>query len=668
MGFINRLSMRGKLLTLVCPALIVIGLFAAINIGASYSHYREAQTLRGMIELAKAGAPLIEHLQRERGRSAVFFAAEDQGGSAADSMASQRNRTDDAIRQYREAVAGLTEEYDLPERVGDSIDETSRALEALPRTRRQIENRRISAGESAEAYTSLITALLDRESQIVRRASSPAIIRWMSAHYLLAEASEMAGRERAAGASLIRSGDFELAASARVTRLFGRQKALFDKAGAMLQRNERLALERDLENPDEAAMAGLRETLQGGAQGMDELTAEQWFRTATQRIETLNGIGEEILTTTTDRVATILARSWRDLVSTSVIALIAIAVVLALIVLITVSINRQVSDLLKGLRSAMENKDLSTPVPVNSQDEIGMISTTVNDLFARFGEALRRMEQLSVQLASATEETHSTAQQNAAQVKDQQSNMDQVTTATEQMSSTSEEISQNTQQVADAANNATEKSRSGEQVLRTSVEQIRSLAGSVENVNTVINELEQRSGSITEMIEVIRQVAEQTNLLALNAAIEAARAGEHGRGFAVVADEVRSLAQKTQESTTEIETIVNGLQTITDNASRSVRESHALANQTCEQATDLEQTLADILSDVNNINDMTVQIATGSEEQVTATRQLAGRMESISESSAQTLSGSEEIARVASEQAGLARELQDMANEFKVPG
>lgn len=330
------------------------------------------------------------------------------------------------------------------------------------------------------------------------------------------------------------------------------------------------------------------------------------------------------------------------------------------------AINQQINSLLDAVRFAMDNKDLRQRIHISSKDEVGTIGRAINELFGRFGSALQHIDRASVQLATATEETSSTAGQNATQTKNQQEQIEQVAAATEEMSATSEQISRNTQQVADAASKVMVRSREGEEVLHGSMRRIHSLADSVKDVNDVIEELEKRSTSIVEVMDVIRKVADQTNLLALNAAIEAARAGEHGRGFAVVADEVRALARQTHESTTQIEDIVNGFKVITDNASRSIIASHKLANETSEQSSELEQTFAAILGDVNNISDMATQIAAASEQQVAVTRELAGNMEAVSEVAILTLTGSQEISHVTGEQARLARQLQDLANEFKV--
>ncbi|KPP98809.1 nitrate- and nitrite sensing domain-containing protein [Marinobacter sp. HL-58] len=672
MNLINNLSMRGKLITLVMPALLVILYFAAESIALNYGKLSDMQQLRSMVEIAETGDPLAEALQKERGRSAVFFASRqgtDAARKAERDLAEQRRQTDTRLSGYRSGIDALIADTSFDTSVEASLKSVSQGLDNLDALRRSVDSRGISSGESVERYTALIMGLLERIPLIIRQSTDPELTRDVSAYYALAEVAEMAGRERAAGASLIRSGDFDLPSVRRIAELGGQQQSYFDLALAMLPTDHPLrnTLEKQPGLAASQALEEQRETLFSSPSGMYALDAPDWFATATGRIQTLNGIRESMLAEIRARATSGVTEARKDLISASVIAAGAVLAVLVLMLLIIRAISLQIRSLLGGVQFAMDNKDLTRQIDISSKDEVGTVGKAINDLFGHFGKALLQIDQSSVQLATATEETSSTAGQNSHQVKNQQQQIEQVAAATEEMSATSEEISRNTQQVADAARSAMEKSRTGEEVLHGSVQSIRSLAESVQRVNEVIRELEARSGTISDVVDVIRKVADQTNLLALNAAIEAARAGEHGRGFAVVADEVRTLAKQTHESTTQIEDIINGFRDITDSASRSISESHKLANATSDQASELEQTFAGILTDVNSISDMASQIATASEEQVAVTRELAGNMESVSEAAILTLTGSQEITQVTGEQARLARVLQDLANEFRVP-
>ncbi|WP_252737954.1 methyl-accepting chemotaxis protein [Marinobacter salexigens] len=670
-NIINNLSMRGKLITLVMPALLVIIYFAIESIALNAGQLNDMKQLRLLVQLANIGDPLIETLQKERGRSAVVLS----GGAdrvaaqrAKQALASQRLQTNDRLSDYQSNLAALQQEASFGSKVTGSIESVAQKLATLDQLRSSVDRGSLSGLQAGGRYTQPITGLLNRIPLVISRSTDPKLTRDINAYYALAEAAEAAGKERATGASLISSGDFDLPSIQKIAAFEGHQEAFIREASAMLVSDltQLTALEKLADTEENRDLQAKRNTLFSSPSGMYALNSAEWFDITTKQLSNLNDLRSILLDRTSTAAADGVASARHDLLVASGIAASAIIAVFALMLLMVNAINRQINNLLDGVRFAMDNKDLRQQMQVSSKDEIGNIGRAINELFIKFGGALKHIDNASIQLATATEETSSTASQNAAQTKNQQTQIEQVAAATEEMSATSEQISQNTQQVADAANMVTERSRTGEDVLRNSISRIRSLASSVGDVNEVIEELEKRSSSIVEVVDVIRKVADQTNLLALNAAIEAARAGEYGRGFAVVADEVRTLARQTHDSTTQIEDIVNSFKVITDSASRSITASHKLANETSEQSSELEQTFAAILGDVNNISGMATQIAAASEQQVAVTRELAGNMESVSEVAILTLTGSQEISHVTGEQARLARQLQDLANEFKV--
>ncbi|WP_341582593.1 methyl-accepting chemotaxis protein [Marinobacter metalliresistant] len=444
MNFINNLSMRGKLTTLVVPALLVILYFAAESIALSYNELSNMRQLRSMVELAEIGDPLTESLQKERGRSAVLFASQprtDAARQAERELAEQRRQTDTRISDYRRGIDALLAGASFDRSVETSLQAVSQGLANLNSLRSSIDNRSIAAGDSASRYTAMIMELIDRIALIIRQTTDPELTRDVNAYYALAELAERAGRERAVGAFLIRSGNFDLPTLRRIAGLGGQQQAYFNEALAMQASDTalRATLEKQSGTAASQSLEEKRETLFSSPSGMYALDAADWFNNTTERIGELNGFRKDMLADVMALATAGVADARNDLITASAIAAGAVLAMLVLMLVIIRAINLQVGRLLEGVQFAMDNKDLTRDIEIASTDEVGTIGKAINELFGRFGNALLQIDKSSVQLATATEETSSTAGQNSSQVKNQQQQIEQVAAATEEMSATSEE-------------------------------------------------------------------------------------------------------------------------------------------------------------------------------------------------------------------------------------
>ena len=332
-------------------------------------------------------------------------------------------------------------------------------------------------------------------------------------------------------------------------------------------------------------------------------------------------------------------------------------------------ITRQIILPLRATLSDVEriaSGDLTARAQIARRDELGELQQGIQQMGATLRELIGSIRDSVSQIGSAAEELSTVTHQTSAGANNQKEETDQVATAMHEMSATVQEVARNAEQAAQAATEADIEAQEGDRVVAEVVTQIERMASEVIRSSEAMTQLQNESDRIGSVMNVIRAVAEQTNLLALNAAIEAARAGEAGRGFAVVADEVRGLAQRTQKSTEEIEGLVAALQNGTQQVSAIMQDSRSLTESSVALTRQAGTSLANITRTVSNIQAMNQQIATAAEQQSVVAEQISRSVVNVRDVSEQTASASEETAAASVELARLGSQLQTLVSRFKV--
>ncbi|RMV61540.1 Methyl-accepting chemotaxis protein [Pseudomonas syringae pv. pisi] len=343
-----------------------------------------------------------------------------------------------------------------------------------------------------------------------------------------------------------------------------------------------------------------------------------------------------------------------------------LAMILGIIaaVIITRQITRPLQETL-AVVDRIASGDLTQTLAVTRRDELGVLQQGIQRMGSTLRELIGGIRDSVVQIASAAEELSAVTEQTSAGVNSQKVETDQVATAMHEMSATVAEVARNAEQASQAASNADREARDGDKVVGEAIAQIERLANEVGRSADAMTQLEQESDKIGKVMDVIKAVAEQTNLLALNAAIEAARAGEQGRGFAVVADEVRALAHRTQTSTQEVEQMISAIQAGSSATVESMQRSTQEVHSTRKTAEDAGESLRQITDSVLEINNRNLQIAAASEQQAHVARDVDRSLVSIRDLAVQSSEGTRQTLIASTELSQLAVNLNDLVLRFK---
>ncbi|KWS28461.1 methyl-accepting chemotaxis protein [Pseudomonas syringae] len=646
------LSMK-LLLILIFPLLGFLafaGLFVADK-SENLSDMRRAVTATAV---AQKLSNVVTTIQRERGASGVFLGS--GGKSMQDKLKAFRQETDKAISEMRtQSTDGIP-----------SPDKVYRALDDLTALRLKIDTLGINNTESSTRFTDVIKTLVGFSYSLEASIEDPEILRGLSSLNQFVDMKERAGRERVLLVQAFNQNRFDAPLLSRFSRNLGEFSGYLEAFQRWSPEVFKTKLNDVMQQPGSLEVARLQRLGFDTPMG-DPLNVkpEDWFNLSTARIDMMANVEAEL-----GQNVVGLATDARSSAQSSLYVAVAIVVLMLIVVLwlasvIIRNIKVAVVDVNRTLM-ALSTRDLTARTRYIGKDEFGEISRNLDNMAHQISEVISEIGSATAQVATAAEQSSAVALQTNQNVAQQRQGTDQVATAISEMSATVKDVARSTTDAAEMSQRVNSSTVQGKTEIDNTIGLIQELSVQAEETSRIIDELKGESNSISSVLDVIRGVADQTNLLALNAAIEAARAGEQGRGFAVVADEVRNLAKKTQDSTVSIQKMIANLQSGSERAAASMQETLGKAQEGASNVVRAGELLEEIAEGIATISDRNIQVASAAEEQSLVAEEIHRNVDDINSLVIQVSAGAEQTAVTSRELARLAEHQQGLVGRFKV--